>query len=56
MRLPIATLAAAFLGATLIGCGGAAIPQPPDGAKAGPPPGPPPGSSPDMFKEKPKKK
>ncbi len=52
MRLPIATLAAAFLGATLIGCGGAAIPQPPDGAKAGPPPG----SSPDMFKEKPKKK
>ncbi len=46
MRLPIATLCGLFLASTLVGCGGAAIPTPPENSK----PGPPPGTSDDMMK------
>jgi hypothetical protein len=53
MRFAIAVLCGLFLTANLVGCsGGAAIPTPPDNAKAGPPPG----TSPDTIKRAEKKK
>jgi hypothetical protein len=45
MRPSITALAGLFLSATLLGCGGATIPEPPASQTSG---GPPPGSSPEM--------
>ncbi|WP_435011471.1 hypothetical protein P12x_002783 [Tundrisphaera lichenicola] len=52
MRFAIALLCGLFATATLVGCGGATIPEPPANAKAGPPPG----TSDDMVKVKEKEK
>ena len=46
MRSLIVALSGLFLVSTCLGCGGATIPSPAEGAKAGPPPG----TSPDMNK------
>ncbi len=40
MRLLIVAVCGLFLATLGFGCGGAAIPTPPENAKAGPPPGP----------------
>ena len=41
MRIAISVVLGLFLASTLLGCGGATIPTPPENAKAGPPPGTP---------------
>jgi len=46
MRLAVVAVCGLFLSATLLGCGGAAIPTPSPDAK----PGPPPGTSDDLTK------
>ncbi len=46
MRFLIVVLCGFVAASTSLGCGGATIPAPPEGAKAGPPPG----TSPDMTK------
>ena len=46
MRFLIVVVTGLFLASAGLGCGGAAIPEPGEGAKAGPPPG----TSPEMTK------
>ena len=46
MRLLIVAICGLFVATAGLGCGGAAIPEPPADAKAGPPPG----TSPEMTK------
>lgn len=46
MRSLVVAFCGLFVMATLLGCGAAAIPDPPANAK----PGPPPGTSPEMIK------
>ena len=52
MRTAISAVLGLFLASTLLGCGGATIPEPPGNAKGGPPPG----ASADLTKIEKKKK